>query len=377
MKAMLAPRHILVLDTNIAAFSPVDELERLASRFTLRVSETALVERWAQSVRAHEKSRERGRGQLFGRFSSIAPLLDPETPVEVCGRALIQIIAAQADGQELPREAVEHVEDVEANWRAIVGVGLTDEEWLEVGRRLEEQYLAPLDDNLRDLARPARELARRVGPELREQNALFDALPDDEQLEHMRRHVADSLHLSPAAIERLDGAIRNMAVRMQSAAMERRPVKRNDGADLGLLGHVGLGHFVLTNEMHLVRIVDESKTYQAPWVRRPDDLDNLPDVVPWGDEARAFARHFVRRADRHTMAPMTTPTTLAEVLQTVRAANASEVTVHRRVAPEVPGTSDAKDMFQATGPGGAEAVTVGISEELAKQLVAAEAKDDR
>jgi hypothetical protein len=71
--------------------------------------------------------------------------------------------------------------------------------------------------------------------------------------------------------------------------------KKNDGADFALMAHVGSGHFVLTNERALVDIVDGSGTYQAPWVRRPDDVDELPVGHPWGKSAREAARAFKRR----------------------------------------------------------------------------------
>ena len=41
-----------------------------------------------------------------------------------------------------------------------------------------------------------------------------------------------------------------------------------------------------------------SGTYQAPWVRRRDDLDELPEGLPWGDTAREAQRAFKRRDDR-------------------------------------------------------------------------------
>ena len=43
---------------------------------------------------------------------------------------------------------------------------------------------------------------------------------------------------------------------------------------------------------------DVSGTYQAPWVRRRDDLDELPEGLPWGDTAREAQRAFKRRDDR-------------------------------------------------------------------------------
>jgi hypothetical protein len=76
---------ILILDTNVAWFTSLGELERLAERFCLRVGEAALLERWVQSVREYDESRGRARVKFFGRARSIAPFLDQTTPVAVGG----------------------------------------------------------------------------------------------------------------------------------------------------------------------------------------------------------------------------------------------------------------------------------------------------
>jgi hypothetical protein len=52
---------------------------------------------------------------------------------------------------------------------------------------------------------------------------------------------------------------------------------------------------LVTNERQLITIVDECGTYQAPWVRRSDDLDDLPTGEPWGDNARQVHLAFRRR----------------------------------------------------------------------------------
>jgi hypothetical protein len=46
---------------------------------------------------------------------------------------------------------------------------------------------------------------------------------------------------------------------------------------------------------HLANLVDESKTVQAPWFRRIEDLDlPLPECPPRGTDARTFAAAFRR-----------------------------------------------------------------------------------
>lgn len=170
-----------------------------------------------------------------------------------------------------------------------MAVGLNDEEWVKFGQEVAPQHLDRLDSVLNDLAQPGEELSKRVAPELQEDNARFDALPDVEQQALLFRYIADTLKLSAAATERIDAHVRTMAFRLQVASKGQRMPKRNDGVDLALVAHIGAGCFVLTNEWKLVDIVDQAGTVQAPWVRRLDDLDDLPEGPPWGESARVRA----------------------------------------------------------------------------------------
>jgi hypothetical protein len=292
---MSTPKPIAILDTNIAWYTPPDELARVAERFTLRIGEGALIERWVHCVREHKKDRARARSMFFGRAKKIAGLLDPVTPVEVGGGHLTRRVIAQADGLRPVPQTEERVEGLTDQWRHIVGVEHNDEEWVAFAEGEGAQHLDWIDSTLIDLGQPASVLAKKIPPELLEDNARFDALPDVEQRALLAQYIAQTLKLSPAAAERLDAHVRGLAFRLQAAATGDRMPKKNDGADFALTAHLGSGHFVLTNERALVDIVDGAGTYQAPWVRRLDDLDGLPDGPPWGESAREAARTFKRR----------------------------------------------------------------------------------
>jgi hypothetical protein len=53
--------------------------------------------------------------------------------------------------------------------------------------------------------------------------------------------------------------------------------------------HIAEPAFLLTRDGGLIRAVDESGTYQAPWaLRLPEPLDGpLPDGRPWGRQRAA------------------------------------------------------------------------------------------
>jgi hypothetical protein len=101
--------------------------------------------------------------------------------------------------------------------------------------------------------------------------------------------------LSPPVAERFDAHIRTTAYRLHMAARGARMPKKNDGADASLTLHLGAGCILLTDERKLVDIIDESGTFQAPWVRQSQDLDDLPQIPAWGEQARNVARAFRRK----------------------------------------------------------------------------------
>lgn len=52
---------------------------------------------------------------------------------------------------------------------------------------------------------------------------------------------------------------------------------------------------MLTSDHRLIRYIDEAFTYQAPWVRRLEELDlPLPEGPPWGRSAEEAALGFAR-----------------------------------------------------------------------------------
>ncbi len=272
---------VLVLDTNVVGYTPVAQLEKLAKRFRLRISEGALLERWVHCVGIYEESRPEARAKFFRRFRSIAPFIDAVTPVAPGGGNLLRAVIAAADGQPPVAASEQRAAGLREQWECIIGVEHNDEEWVSFGRGEAAEHLEKLDDDLKGIALPRAVLARKVEAKLQDMNRAFDDLPEDEQMRHIHQYVVEVLKLSPEAADRLDAHTRNMAYRLQAASVGRRLPKRNDGVDFALTGHVGEGHFLVTREKQLVEIVDESGTYQAAWVRWSDDLDDLPDGFPW------------------------------------------------------------------------------------------------
>jgi hypothetical protein len=182
---------------------------------------------------------------------------------------------------------------------------MTDDQWMQDGMTA-QKHLDELDKDFFDLARRDEELRKKPVPAdtdpatLSAQYAKWDSLSDAEQLALLRDYAKRAWHLSDAAAERVDAHICVTALRLHLAATGARMPKKNDGADVGLTIHLGEGGILVTNENPLVDLVDQSGTFQRPWVRRLNDLDALPDGLPWGEGASEAARTFQRRPGSST-----------------------------------------------------------------------------
>jgi hypothetical protein len=293
-----------VLDTNVVRFSSPAAIEGLARRgFKLRIAETAFLEWTAACVHKWEQgewSRRVAREKYFGRARSLAPLLDPEAPIALDGGLLARRIVADADGQSQSPDADAYHRALVERWRLIVGSGMSDEDFRGAGR-MANQFLGELDEHIVRLARPEKELRKNecpadVDPALIAPGyAEWEAMSEAEHLAFLRRHAIESWRFSTAAAERLDAHVCTVAYRLHVAARGARMPKENDGADISLTVHLGAGCILLTNDRRLVDVVDLSGTFQRPWVRALDDLDELPEGPPWGERARRQNESFVRR----------------------------------------------------------------------------------
>lgn len=295
----------LVFDNNIYTYAPIDSLAALHRRgLVLRVSDVAFNEAVASSVRDYEQhrlSRERARGRLFGRARSLKPYIDPAVPIAASGGQLAKLVIAEVDGVLRDPEDERYATHLADLWERITGDHLTDEEWITAGHEA-ETHLAQLDGNLSDLARPDEELRSNPVPDgvdpvdLAEQQARWDSLSDEQRFAALRKYVKETWRMSPLVAERFDGHIAVTARRFHEAATRQRQTGENDGADAALTMHLGDGCFVVTRDVRLIKLVDRSETYQAPWVRHLDDLDDLPEGPPWGESARRQAATFTRRS---------------------------------------------------------------------------------
>jgi hypothetical protein len=277
----------LVLDSNVYGFEPVGALMGLANRgFILRLSEVAFYERLAASFRDHvvkHASIAATYDDFIRRAQTVAPCLDLLAPIALGGANLTRRIAALADGRP-PNEPGEHFHaSLLALWRRIVAGDMSNEHWHTAGKMAGEMV-----DNW-----DAQHFAICQDAEVQIGEVQWKHVPEDGLRAELRSIAGD---FSVDTAERLDAQLCSVSYRVHQAKWGARRPKKNDGADLSLPIHIGEGCFLLTRDQKLIDLIDESRTYQRAWVRRPDDLDALPaDGSPWGQYAREVNRSFSRR----------------------------------------------------------------------------------
>jgi hypothetical protein len=281
----------LVFDTNVFVFAPIGELEALARRgLSLRVSEIAIMEALGQAYRKHQLGEACALDAFIKRARNVAPFLDASTPVALGGANLTQRIMAYVDGQPPAKKSEEWAAIINAHWQHLLRDGLTNQEWNQLGpialRMLNEMDDYLFENAIRDDGgEESEDRIRLAGPRWAE-------LSDEERRAAHRRYT--NRIFSDAVAERLDAHVCTLMYRFYAGLTGGRTPKRNDGADLQLTIHIGEGSLLVTSDRKLVDLVDAAGTFQRPWVRRLNDLDHLPESLPWGESARDEAKRFVR-----------------------------------------------------------------------------------
>jgi hypothetical protein len=292
-EAALYPRRTdgvvrrVVLDTNVAWYEDVSALEALRGRgFLLSISLDAIAERWARAARME-------RPGLLARARAIDPVLDPRMRFGVSGAMLEdQLGCLGRDADEQQRYRFVHAA-AEQRWQQLVR-GLPDD-WLEAGQAVDRVIEAQAQEWIAKLA--------RVPEIIRQADALAGTnaeagVPEDEAIVLLARRFAEDLHIGMpgGAVERLDAASRVFVRHVIAAGYHGRLPESNDYEDFRLLLHLAVPVFLVTNDTRLVKLVDETRSFQAPWVRTLAQMQarDLPTGVPWGSDARRQAREFRR-----------------------------------------------------------------------------------
>jgi len=279
----------LVLDTNVYSFAPESKIERLAARgFLISVSEIALVEALAKSRRDYLSgvlTKERARGKFFARARKLAQYIDPQCPVALGLAGVMRRIIAETESTSPDPVAEQHAEFLNSMWYSVTTLDWLDDIWLD-NAQTSETWLTERDETLRLVVGTVR---------AQDKPTRWATMNKVDRVLSTRVSIATFWSLTEALIERLHAHVATVAHRIYGGGDGTLSPKTNDGADLHMTQHLAASCILVTEDGPLIEIVDAAGTYQAPWVRSLDDLNELPEGPPWGESARAQARSFKRK----------------------------------------------------------------------------------
>ncbi len=268
----------VVLDTNYLSSISGPELAAIrACGFVVSISALGISELWARA------RRESNQGLLRGPLNRVLPDLDAEQPI-LLGPGHIRHVTEPTSHRERTRRAAAH----RAEGRSIVAAlrsGTLDFE--EAGRKLAAEIDEP--------GKAWREtlLRTRAAP-----HEGLQGMSREDAVRGLRNYFSDNIPMSRS--ERFDAyfAVSATIAVEHAQKLSRRMPAENDVEDLAYLPLVGLPTFIATWDLNMIRDVDASGTYQAPWIRTLGELltDAKPSGLPWGRGAMTQAKRFVRRS---------------------------------------------------------------------------------
>jgi hypothetical protein len=103
--------------------------------------------------------------------------------------------------------------------------------------------------------------------------------------------------LPPRPAERFHAHFSVMRDRLLQSGRGAETAAGNDAQDVAQLMHVGEQAVLVTRDGRLLRSVDDSRSFQGPWVRTLVEAltEGMPSGTPWGRPGRRIAESFLRR----------------------------------------------------------------------------------
>jgi hypothetical protein len=104
--------------------------------------------------------------------------------------------------------------------------------------------------------------------------------------------------LPPPPAERFNAYLSVMGKYLLTTGRGDERAAANDAQDVVQLQHIGEGAIFVTREKKILKCVDDSGSFQAPWVRTLVEVltERLPRGLPWGRHARRVFASFCRRS---------------------------------------------------------------------------------
>lgn len=273
----------VALDTNYYRGAPIAALAALRNRgFKLSISFIAFMEHTTRSAR------ENTLAKLVNRARKLKDLIDPRVPLLPTGQQLVGLVGAKyVDGRPTRHEEV--MEFGKGAWEHLSGDDPVDMGWLAQGRVAGDEAMGQNLANWRALhdIEPWMDSFLKVGTEGEVARALAQGIARElATASNFDQRRWDAFHQTTA--------LRIVRARRRPLAQRRR--NDNDAEDVQLLQHLGIPAILATRDLDLIRTVDATGTFQAPWVRTIGELLDgpIPHGEPWGRRAEKQAATFRR-----------------------------------------------------------------------------------
>lgn len=309
----MKPVRRVVLDTNYFRSLKERDLAPLRERgFLVSVAMSAFYEAWAAAAR------ERKLGLLLGPARALRDIIDPAYPIAPSVGDFLRRFAVVRERQEPGKVTRRYEAWAQVNWQLAANGNVNDTMLASVGLDA-DAHLTQRGTTWKGYARSWRELAiEALSPQERadlnavqaatekaeREISMFRTLSPRKRQSHFVTHISQDLtargYRAGMVRQRMHAYYHVIALQMWNTARGSTTATENDSEDLANLMHIAEPAFLLTRDDGLIRAVDESGTYQAPWVLRLEEFlrGSLPVGLPWGGSARSEAARFHRGSGR-------------------------------------------------------------------------------
>ena len=249
---------------------------------TVSVGMSAFYETWAAAAR------ERNPGLIIGPARALRNVVDPDYPIAPNGGDLLWRFST-GRGPDTDRVRHPYRDWACLNW-GLAATGNVDTAALETIGMEANAYLSKRGAAWQEYASPwspeERKLLKEFGPQQRQARLIA----------HVTSDLPSRGFRASMVRERLHAFYHVITFHMLSTATGATTASQNDMEDLLSLQHIAEPAYLLTHDEKLIRAVDQSRTYQAPWVLRLHEIrgPSRASGRPWGESARAAAKSFSR-----------------------------------------------------------------------------------
>lgn len=275
----------LVLDSCCVRGVSREHLAELrALGFRISISMLALSEVWARAARTLKIS------ELQARCQNLAGFVDEKDPIIPTGTDLLGRLGGRVVTPPFRQPDPAFQKKSVEVWRLLSHGQLTEDALRKIGMES--------DREINDLADGWLDTGRGFEPTLREQ---VRALPEAQAVKHVATWFINTwgkgMSIRHGRQERLHGYFRLVALYAVRAATGAHTTTANDAEDVQLMMHLADDVLVVTADHKLIQRVDETATFQAPYITTVGELlaRGAPQGPPWGRSARkAVAAHAPR-----------------------------------------------------------------------------------